>query len=157
MYIILIVEYKDKGDVIINNYYVQYKEYRRVRFMEAHEFLNYKNWVVVGDVLNTQKYAYRILRSLKGAGFIAEGVNPRSSEENMFKSLRDVPYKIDVMDLCISPVIGIKVMKEASEIGVNKVLIQPGAESREILDYCRESKIDAVEGCALVELSSHIM
>lgn len=123
--------------------------------MEAHELLNYKNWVVVGDVANPQKYAYRIFSSLKAAGFNAEGVNPRARQEDILKRLKDVDYNIDVIDLCINPAVGIAVMKEAASMKIDKVLIQPGAESDEILDYCREAGITAIEGCALVELSSY--
>ncbi|WP_253203451.1 CoA-binding protein [Clostridium estertheticum] len=44
--------------------------------MKANELLNYKNWVVVVDVLNQSKYAYKILLSLKTDGFNVVGVNP---------------------------------------------------------------------------------
>ena len=49
--------------------------------LKASEFLDYKNWVVVGDVLNPLKQAYRILNSLKKDGFNAVGVNPSGEEE----------------------------------------------------------------------------
>jgi predicted CoA-binding protein len=45
--------------------------------LKANEFLNYKNWIVVGDVLNPLKYAYKILNSLKSDGFNVVGVNPK--------------------------------------------------------------------------------
>ncbi|MCM8711565.1 CoA-binding protein [Clostridium sp. SYSU_GA19001] len=121
--------------------------------MQAGEFLNYKNWVVVGDVSNPSKYAYRILNALKAADFNAEGVNPRDTTGNLYKSLKEVSYKIDVIDLCINPITGLKVMQEAKDLNISKVLIQPGAESQEILDFCRNNGIIAVEGCALVELA----
>ena len=44
-------------------------------------------------------------------------------------------------------------VQEAKELGIDKILIQPGAESEEIINYCKENSIEAVEGCALVELS----
>ncbi|MFT5874370.1 MAG: putative CoA-binding protein [Clostridium sp.] len=46
---------------------------------KASEFLCYKNWVVVGDVLNRFKYAYKILGSLKEADFNVVGLNPSGS------------------------------------------------------------------------------
>lgn len=122
--------------------------------MQAWEFMKYKNWAVAGDVLNEQKYACRIKNSLGIAGFNVSGVKPGVSEEGVYPSLRNVPYKVEVLDLCINPASGIGIVKEASELGVDKVLIQPGAESREILDFCRDNNINAVEGCALVELSN---
>ena len=121
--------------------------------MEAQQLLNYENWVVVGDVLNTSKYAHRILNSLKEAGFNAAGVNPRDTTGNAFKSLNEVPYKIEVIDLCINSLNGLAILREAFDLGIKKVLIQPGAESSEILEFCSSNNIVAIEGCALVELS----
>lgn len=121
--------------------------------MEASELLNYKNWVVVGDVLNKSKYAFRILSSLRDSNFNVEGVNPRDTTGNVYKTLEEVPYKIDVIDLCINPIQGLKVIESAANLNIDKVLIQPGAESEEILSLCRNKGIIAIEGCALVELS----
>lgn len=121
--------------------------------MDAQKLLDFNNWVVVGDVLNEDKYAYRILNKLVDFDFNAKGISPYSNNEEVYKSLKDVPYKIDVIDLCINPLKGIDIVREASELGVDKVLIQPGAASEEILSFCKEKGIIAIEGCALVELS----
>ncbi|OAA83031.1 CoA-binding protein [Clostridium ljungdahlii] len=121
--------------------------------MEAANFLYYKNWVVVGDVSNEEKYAFKILSSLKGAMYNAEGVNPRDASGKVYRSLSEIPFKVDVLDLCINPKTGIDIVKKAFEIGIDKILIQPGAESEEILNFCSNNAIDAVKGCALVELT----
>lgn len=121
--------------------------------MEASELLNYKNWVVVGDVLNESKYAFRILSSLRDSNFNVEGVNPRDTTGKVYKALEEVKYKIDVIDLCINPIQGLKVIESAANLNIDKILIQPGAESEEILSLCRNKGIIAIEGCALVELS----
>jgi predicted CoA-binding protein len=123
--------------------------------MNAGELLNYKNWIVVGDVLNKDKYAYRILNALKENGFETVGVNPRDVSGKLYRNLNEIPYKIDVIDLCINPINGIKIVEIAAELGVNKILIQPGAESSEILSLCKKKGIIAIEGCALIELSNY--
>src|SRR5665647_1644514 len=114
--------------------------------LKASEFLDYKNWVVVGDVLNPSKYAYKILNSLKKDGFNVVGVNPSAENEEVYSSLGDVPYKVEVLDLCINPYKGIKILQEAEQLKINKVLIQPGAGSPEILSFCKENGIQAIEG-----------
>jgi uncharacterized protein len=121
--------------------------------LDASEFLNYKNWIVVGDVLNPSKYAYKILNSLERDGFNVVGVNPSINNEVVYNSLRDIPYKVEVLNLCINPYKGIKIIKEALGLKINKILIQPGAESPEILKFCTENGMQAIEGCTLVELS----
>lgn len=120
--------------------------------MLAKDFLDFKNWCVVGDVGNEKKYAYRILNKLKENGYNAFGVSLKDGE-NIFKSLKEVSCNIEVIDLCINPIKGIEFIKEAKTLGINKVLIQPGAESEEVLNFCKENDICAIEGCALVELS----
>ena len=121
--------------------------------MKAEELLDYKNWVVVGDVLNSSKYAYKILNSLKSEGYNTVGINPSVQSSEVYKSLKDVPFTIDVVDLCINPIKGLKILEEVYELNIGKVLIQPGAESDEIISFCKTKGITAIEGCALVELS----
>ena len=121
--------------------------------MKASELLNYKNWIVVGDVLNEDKYAHRILKALEEANFNVVGVNPRDNTGEIYKELKDVPNKIEVIDLCINPIQGLKVIESAANLNIDKVLIQPGAGSEDILSLCKNKGIIAIEGCALVELS----
>lgn len=121
--------------------------------MIAQELMDYKNWVVVGDVLNSSKYAYKIFHRLEDKGYNVSGVNPRAKDGDVYKDLRTVPHSIEVIDLCINPSLGIEIVKEAKELGIKYFLIQPGAESDEILNFCRDNDLVAIEGCALFELS----
>ena len=123
--------------------------------MKAGELLNFKNWVVVGDVLNSDKYAFRILSSLKDAGFNVVGVNPKDNTGEVYKTIKEVPFNIEVVDLCINPIKGLAILKDVQLMSLNKVLIQPGAESEDIISYFTENNIVAIEGCALVELSRY--
>lgn len=120
--------------------------------MEAKEFLKFKNWCVIGDVGNERKYANKILNKLIKNEYNVVGVSLKEGE-NTYKTLSQVPYNIDVIDLCINPVKGIEFIKEAKDLSINKILIQPGAESEEIMKFCKNNDIEAIEGCALVELS----
>lgn len=124
--------------------------------MNAENLMIYKNWVVAGDVLNSSKYAYKILNRLKQNKYNVCGVNPRSNSESVYTALKDVPYKIDVIDLCINPKVGIKILEQANNLNIDKVLIQPGAESKEIIYYCKQNNIIAIEGCVLVELNNRV-
>ncbi|MCC5424582.1 CoA-binding protein [Clostridium botulinum] len=121
--------------------------------MKVYDFLDYKNWAVAGSVLSEDKYAYKIFNRLKEKGYNVVGIKPGVEEKDVFNNIRDIPYNIEVLDLCINPIKGLDIVKEASKLGINKILIQPGAESNEIINFCRENNINAIEGCALVELS----
>ncbi len=120
--------------------------------MKASEFLNYMNWVVVGDVLNGEKYAHKIFKALEHNGYKVSGVNPKVTDGQAYNNLEEVPYDIEILDLCINPRVGLEIVKKAKEVGIKNILIQPGAESEEILSSCRDNNINAIQGCALVEL-----
>lgn len=122
--------------------------------MRAKDFLEFKNWVVIGDVGNMSKYAYRIKKALDVRGMNTMAAHPYGGV-GIYKSLSEINEKIEVIDLCINPVKGIEYLKEAAKLNIDKVLIQPGAESEEILNFCKENNILAIEGCALVELSKY--
>lgn len=121
--------------------------------MDIKELIKINNWVVIGDVGNESKYAYKILNKFKEKGYIVSGVHPKGGNE-IYKSLKEVPYKINAIDLCINSKLGLEYLKEAKNLGIKNILIQPGAESEEILNYCKENNINAIENCALVQLNS---
>lgn len=121
--------------------------------MDINELIVKSNWVVIGDVNNKEKYAAKILKKFKEKGYLVVGIHPKGGE-GVYKSLKEVPYKINAIDLCINSKLGIEYLKEAKEIGIKNVLIQPGAESEEILKYCKDNEINAIENCALVQLRS---
>lgn len=120
--------------------------------MNIEELMKLKNWVVIGDVAKEYKYAHKILNKFKLKNYNVSGVHPKGGD-GIYTKLKDVPYKIEAMDLCINAKQGIEFMKEANELGIKNVLIQPGAESNEILNYCRENGINVIENCALVQLN----
>ena len=121
--------------------------------MDIKELIKINNWVVIGDVGNESKYAYKILNKFKEKGYTVSGVHSKGGNE-IYKSLKEVPYKINAIDLCINSKLGLEYLKEANNLGIKNVLIQPGAESEEILSYCKENNISAIENCALVQLRS---
>jgi uncharacterized protein len=121
--------------------------------MDIKELIRINNWVVIGDVSNESKYAHKIINKFKEKGYVVSGVHPKGGSE-IYKNLKEVPYKINAIDLCINSKLGLEYLKEAKSLGIENVLIQPGAESEEIINYCKENNINAIENCALVQLRS---
>lgn len=111
--------------------------------MNLEQIMQFNNFVVVGDTLNPEKYAYKIKKALLENGYNACGVGKEK------ESLNDVEYDIEVVDLCIHPAKGIKLLKECLK-NYKVVLIQPGAESEEIISYLKSVDKPFIEGCALV-------
>lgn len=113
--------------------------------MTLDKVMKLDNFVVVGNTILEDKYAYKIKHELISAGYQVECVGKE------LDSINDVKAEIDVLDLCINPVVGIKLLKENKK-KIKTVVIQPGAESDEIINFLKENNIDYLEGCLLVGL-----
>ncbi len=114
--------------------------------MDLKEIMQLNNFVVAGNTLDQEKYAYKIKQKL-----IKHGYNVACIDKE-FANLSEIPFDIEVLDLCIHPAKGIKILKE-NQRSIKVVVIQPGAESQEILDFLQANNIDHLEGCLLVGLS----
>ena len=55
------------------------------------------------------------------------------------------------MNLIVNPKAGMEAIQDCARLGIQKVWIQPGAESPEILEYAEQNGIEAVQGCVLRE------
>lgn len=111
--------------------------------MELKEIMEQKVMVVVGDTLNEEKYAHKIKTKLIEKGYTVYAVGKE------LKSINDIDEEIDIIDLCINPVKGLEIIKDCKK-NFKCVVIQPGAESEELLAYLTQNNIDFIEGCLLV-------
>lgn len=114
--------------------------------MELKEIMQQQNFAVLGDTLNEDKYACTIKNGLIKKGYTAYGVGKE------LKSINDIEGEIDVIDMCINPVKGLKLLKEC-EKEFKMVVVQPGAGSEELTAYMDEKGIPYMDGCLLVGLS----
>ena len=113
--------------------------------MELKEIMELKNFVVVGNTINEDKYAYKIKK-----GLLENNYNVTSVYKEL-PSINDVIFNIDVLVLCINPNLGLSLLKENKK-EIKVVVIQPGAESDEIINFLQENNINYLEGCVLVGL-----
>ena len=113
--------------------------------MELEDFMEKKDWVVLGNTLDPEKYACRIKNALLESGCRVSAVGKE------LPSLDSVEGDIGVLDLCIHPVKGLEHLRGTRK-RIGAVLIQPGASSDEIKALLDERNIPWLEGCALVGL-----
>ena len=112
-------------------------------------------YALVGASANPEKYGYRILKDLTGAGYHVIPVNPHEEKIlglKAYPKIADVPENIDLVILVVPPPTGLKVLAEVKAAGVNKVWLQPGAEGPELVEYCKQNDIECVhDECIMVE------
>ena len=119
------------------------------------DFLNQRRFAVVGSFRNESKYAYQILKMLKSKGHEVYPVNPRLKVVEgltCYSNVKDIPVVCDVADIVTPPEVTKKVVKDCKEKGITRVWFQPGAESDDVIKFCKENNIQLVYNvCVMLE------
>lgn len=105
------------------------------------EMLNKKVWVVAGVTEKKDRFGYKIWKTLKEYDYETYGINPNYNEiegEKIYHSVKDLPKKVDVLDMVVPPKIAIPTLEEAKEAGIEYIWFQPGTYNDEVLEKARE-------------------
>ena len=114
--------------------------------MNLKEVMGQKNFAVAGNTLNEDSYAYQIKNGLADKGYNVFAVGKE------LESFNEIRGDIDVIDLCINPVKGLKLIRECKK-NFKTIVVQPGAGNDELYAYLDEHQIPYIDGCLLVGLS----
>jgi predicted CoA-binding protein len=118
------------------------------------DFISRRVWAVVGASSDPRKFGYQVFRSLRDAGYVVFPVNPKGGElegATVYRSLAELPQLPEVIDLVVPPAATEQVVREAHELGLTRVWMQPGAESEASVQYCEAHGMEVVHGaCAMV-------
>ena len=112
--------------------------------IEDHEKLreilkNSRTIAVVGISPNSTRPSYFVSETVKRYGFKMYFINPEHEGEEILGekvlgSLKDVPEKIDILDVFRRPEAIPGLAHEAREIGFETFWLQPGTENREVIE-----------------------
>ena len=111
------------------------------------EFMAQKTFAVVGATDNPKKYGNQIFKNLKSRGYEVYPVNPKLKELDGVKcypSLVDIPVKVNVVDFVVPPQVTEVILKDCRQLGLKRIWLQPGSESKAAIDYCRENNLKVV-------------
>jgi uncharacterized protein len=113
------------------------------------EFFGGGRWAVVGVSRDADKYGSIVHRRLKDRGEEVYPVNPTVAEiggERCYASLAELPPGVEQIVIVVPPERTEKVVEEAARKGIRRVWMQPGAESKTAVEYCRAHDINVVSG-----------
>lgn len=105
------------------------------------EMLKKKTWAVAGVTAKQDKFGYKIWKILKENNYETYGVNPNYDEiegEKIYHSVKDLPKKVEVLDMVVSPKIAIPTLEEAKEVGIEYIWFQPGTYNDEVIEKAEE-------------------
>lgn len=117
-----------------------------------------KSYAIVGASNNKEKFGYKVALSLIELGFEIIPINPKESKilgfqayPNLTSAMNDNNI-IDEVIFVVPPKITKEILNEVHKLGILKVWMQPGSESKEAIQFCRENEIDATfNTCIMVQ------
>jgi predicted CoA-binding protein len=121
-------------------------------------FLAAGPWAVAGATSDRSKYGNKVLRCyLQNAKTPVFPVNPRAQTVEglrCYPSLAALPEPARAVSIITPPAVTEEIVREAAELGITHLWMQPGAESARALELAREAGIEPIAGgpCILVVL-----
>ncbi|MGD2111397.1 MAG: CoA-binding protein, partial [Phycisphaerae bacterium] len=82
-------------------------------------------------------------------------INPKGGEiEGLqaYTSIADLPTKPDRVSMYLPPAVGVKVLPEIAAVSPEEFYLNPGTESDELVAAARESGIEPILACSIVEI-----
>ncbi|NLV76240.1 MAG: CoA-binding protein [Tissierellia bacterium] len=124
--------------------------------MIKQEMLDKKTWAVVGVTANEKKYGYKIWKKLLEHNYETYGVNPNYDEiqgHKIYSSLKELPKKVDVIDMVVPPKISLTTLDEAKELGIEYIWFQPGTYNDEVIEKAKALEFKILyDDCVLATL-----
>lgn len=98
--------------------------------------MSLKNWAVIGASSKPEKISYKIYKSLRENDYQVYPVNKnydKIDQDKVYKSILDIEASIDVVDMLVNPKIGMEVLDQIRDKGVEYIWFQPGSFDEELL------------------------
>ena len=119
------------------------------------ELLSHKVWAVIGVSNNTAKYGYKVYMQLKKAGYTVYAINPGLDiidGDPCYPSLTALPTRPDAVSVVVPPKVTEQIIKDCIELGIKRVWLQPGSESKEAIRNGEEHGITVIhDQCVLIQ------
>ncbi|MGW6833942.1 CoA-binding protein [Streptomyces sp. NPDC054949] len=113
-------------------------------------------WAVVGLSNNEDRAAYGVARVLQRYGKRVIPVHPKAETvhgERGYASLREIPFKVDVVDVFVNSALAGAVADEAVAVGAEAVWFQLDVIDEEACARTREAGLDMVmDRCPAIEI-----
>lgn len=110
-------------------------------------------YAIIGASNNPEKYGHKVVQDLLDGGYKVIPINPKDGEilgEKAYATIGEVSEKVDVAIMIVPPEIGLQVLPQIKERGINKVWFQPGSESEAEIKYCQDNGIEYIAGACIM-------
>lgn len=110
---------------------------------------------ILGASSSQSRYSYKAQRMLIEEGHTAVPINPKYKSIdglNCYDNLKLYSDKIDTITVYVRPSISMKVIEDIIQVAPRRVILNPGADNRQIIDKLRGAGIQVETACTLVLL-----
>ncbi|MBI4210428.1 MAG: CoA-binding protein [Candidatus Diapherotrites archaeon] len=107
---------------------------------------------IIGASANREKFSNKCVRLYKSLGWVVFPVNPKDSEIEGLKcynSISEIPSQADRVSIYLPPHVTISIIPELLQAGVKSVILNPGAESDELVKGLRDNGINPKLACSI--------
>ena len=122
--------------------------------MNVEKFLDEKNtFAIVGASRNKEKPSHKLLLLMKNAGIKVYAVNPNCNEIagiKCYRSLLELPEKPDVVITFTKPEITEKIIEECAKLGIKRIWMQPGSESKIAIEKAKKLGLEIVANTCFI-------
>jgi predicted CoA-binding protein len=121
------------------------------------DFMHGDLFAVAGASTDRRKYGNKVLRCYQQHGHAVVPVNPNADiVEGLtaVASLNQVAPELHAMSIITPPSVTEQIVEEAIGLGIQHIWLQPGAESNDAIEACRNADINLIHSgpCILVVL-----
>ena len=111
-------------------------------------FLNLSYTIaIVGASNNPTKYGNKVYKDLKNAGYHVIPINLTGQQidgDSAYSQLSDYPDKIDVVCIVVPPKITLQILKEALQLQISKIWLQPGSANNRCIQFAKQHNLQIV-------------
>jgi predicted CoA-binding protein len=115
---------------------------------------NFKKIAIVGISPKESRDSNKVARYLMEQGYEIAPVNPGQSEilgKTCFKTLKNIPFRIDVADLFLNPTRVPAVVDQAIHIGVRAIWMQEGVVHNDSASKARKAGIQVIMNMCIMK------
>jgi predicted CoA-binding protein len=114
-----------------------------------------KSIAIVGATTKRDRYSNKAVRAYRAKGYTVYPVSIRHEEVEglkAYRSVKEIPGPVDVASLYVNPKVGIGLLEEMAEKGVDTLFVNPGAESQELLERAESLGLNPILACSIMSL-----
>lgn len=119
------------------------------------DILQKKVWAILGATHRKEKFGYKIFKHMVDHGYTVYPINPNIEEIDgitCYPSILDLPEVPDVVDFVVPERIGLEALEACKEKGVSIVWLQPGADTKAVVEKARELQFHVIQDCVLIKV-----